>query len=248
MLLTLQLNNLLESADTTAPVLSSPTAAQFNPTALSGTVTTDEGNGTLYYYASTNSSESAATIKASGDSQAVTATGSQDVQAGFLTTGETYYLHYVHDDSSSNESNVVSSAAVTLTEDAEEESNSGGYGFWGEVESAIEQSRRNQRKMARRRSRRLKKIEDELDRELFIAEQRLEEGENREQELARLTKLVQENRKAIVQTANQQLIQTMNEAINRQTFIAMERLERELRRYQEEQEFLMAATRIILEA
>ena len=100
-------------ADTVPPVLSSPTGAETSDTTASGSVSTDEGNGVLYYYASTNSSESAATIKASGLSVGVSATGAKVVGYVGLTAATTYYAHYVQDDSSSNESNVVSSGGFT---------------------------------------------------------------------------------------------------------------------------------------
>lgn len=100
-------------ADVTAPVLSLPTASSPTDVQASGTVTTDEGNGTLYYYASENASETAATIKGSGSSQPVSTAGVQNVTVTGLTQETTYYIHYVHDDSSSNESNVVSSASFT---------------------------------------------------------------------------------------------------------------------------------------
>lgn len=101
------------AGDSVAPILTSPTGTSTGSTTGTGTVSTDEGNGTLYYYASTNSSEAATTIKASGNSQAVSSTGIQNVSFNGLTDGETYYAHYVHDDSSSNESNVVSSTSFT---------------------------------------------------------------------------------------------------------------------------------------
>lgn len=113
MLLPLLLNNLLETGDSTAPVLSSPTATATGPETATGTVTTDEGNGTLYYWFTENSSETAANIKASGESQSVTATGVQNVSVSGLTANTTYYAHYVQDDAASNESNVVSSTAIT---------------------------------------------------------------------------------------------------------------------------------------
>ncbi len=100
-------------ADATAPVLSLPTGTKTGSTTASGTVTTDEGNGTLYYYASTNSSETAATIKASGDSQAVSASGVQNVSFTGLSPSTTYYAHYVQDDAATNESNAVSSTSFT---------------------------------------------------------------------------------------------------------------------------------------
>ena len=98
--------------DVTAPVLSSPTGTETGATTASGTVTTDEGNGTLYFIATENATETAGTIKA-GSSQAVTGTGSQAVSVSGLTPETTYYLHYVHDDASSNESNVVNSSSFT---------------------------------------------------------------------------------------------------------------------------------------
>lgn len=99
--------------DVTAPVLSSPTGTKTGSTTASGTVSTDEGNGTLYFYATTNTTETAATIKASGDSQAVSGTGSQAVSFTGLTPATTYYAHYVQDDAATNESNVANSTGFT---------------------------------------------------------------------------------------------------------------------------------------
>lgn len=99
--------------DTTAPILSTPTGTKTGSTTASGTVSTDEGNGTLYFYASTNATETAATIKASGDSQAVSATGSQAVSFTTLSPSTVYYAHYVHDDAATNESNVANSISFT---------------------------------------------------------------------------------------------------------------------------------------
>lgn len=100
------------ASDTTAPVLTSPTGTATGETTASGTVSTDEANGTLYYLATTNSTESAATVKG-GSSQAVTATGSQSVSVTGLTAGTGYYLHYVHRDAAGNDSTVASSALFT---------------------------------------------------------------------------------------------------------------------------------------
>lgn len=107
--------NWVGEPDTTAPIISSPTGVQTGDTTASGTVSTDEGNGTLYYYTSTNSSETAATIKASGSSQAVSAAGTQNVTVTGLTDSTAYYLHYAQDDGATNESNVVSSTQFTTT-------------------------------------------------------------------------------------------------------------------------------------
>ena len=101
------------NADVTAPILSNPTATVTGLFTATGTVITDEGDQTLYYYASTNSTELAATIKASGSNQIVTATGTQNVSLTGLLAGTTYYLHFVQDDSANNTSNVVSTSAFT---------------------------------------------------------------------------------------------------------------------------------------
>lgn len=101
-------------ADTTAPVLSSPTGTATGTTTASGTVSTNEGNGTLYRLASINATESAATIKAAALTTAVTATGSQSVSFTGLTPGTLYYAHYVQDDAGGpNTSNVVNSTSFT---------------------------------------------------------------------------------------------------------------------------------------
>lgn len=99
-------------ADTTPPTLTSPTATATGQTTASGSVTTDEGNGTLYYLASANSTESAATVKGGG-SQAVTGTGVQNVSFTSLTAETSYYPHYVHVDAADNESNVASGSQFT---------------------------------------------------------------------------------------------------------------------------------------
>ena len=99
------------SSDVTAPILSLPTGTATSDTTASGTVTTDEGNGLLYYWATENASETAADIKTNGESQAVSASGVQNVTVSGLTESTSFYLHYVHEDDATNQSNVVSSAA-----------------------------------------------------------------------------------------------------------------------------------------
>lgn len=110
---TFTINDLGDFIDVTAPVLSTASGTTTSATTASGSVSTNEGNGTLYYYASTNSSELAATIKAGGSSQAVSTTGSQAVSFTGLTPSTAYYAHYVQDDAATNTSNVVSSTSFT---------------------------------------------------------------------------------------------------------------------------------------
>ena len=100
--------------DTTAPTLTSPTASATGATTASGSVTTDEANGTLYYLATANASESVATVKA-GSSQAVSASGVQNVTLTGLTASTSYYLHFVHTDAAANDSTVATSAQFTTS-------------------------------------------------------------------------------------------------------------------------------------
>ena len=102
------------SGDTTAPTLTSPTGTATGPTSASGTVSTNEATGSLFYLASTNASEGVATVTAAS-SQAVSATGSQSVSFTGLTASTTYYAHYVHRDAAGNDSAVATSASFTTS-------------------------------------------------------------------------------------------------------------------------------------
>lgn len=101
--------------DTTAPALSSPTAASTGTTTASGSVTTSEGNGTLYFLATVNATETVPTIKASGATQAISSTGSKAVSVTGLSPSTTYYLHFVHRDAAGNDSARVSSTSFTTS-------------------------------------------------------------------------------------------------------------------------------------
>lgn len=109
--------------DTTAPTLSSPTGAGGTLT-CSGSVGTDEANGTLYAVATASATApSAAQVKAGQDntgaaalrsvSQAVSAAGTQTIASGSCTAG-TRYLHYMHEDAAGNQSAVASSASFVV--------------------------------------------------------------------------------------------------------------------------------------
>ncbi len=92
--------------------LRSPTGVATAGSTASGTVSTDVGNGTLYWRATTNASESIATVKA-GSSQAVAATGVQNVLVTGLTPDTQYYLHFTQTTTVPEDAAVVSSAAFT---------------------------------------------------------------------------------------------------------------------------------------
>ena len=98
--------------DVTPPQLTSPIASATGSTTATGSVNTDEANGTLYFLATTNATETAATIKA-GASQAVSVTGVQGVSVTGLTAATAYYLHFLHRDAEGNDSVRATSAQFT---------------------------------------------------------------------------------------------------------------------------------------
>lgn len=115
---------LTESGDSTAPVLSSPSAGTPTSTGTTNaTVSTDEGNGTLYWAVVTNTgSATDAQLKAGSGgnivagvagSQAVSGTGTQTVSSiTGLAVGTLYQIKFLHTDAAANDSN---QASVNLT-------------------------------------------------------------------------------------------------------------------------------------
>lgn len=114
------------ASDTTAPVLTSPTDDANGSTASTGSVTTDEGNGTLYWVVTTSATApSVAQIQAGQDhtgaaaaasgSQAVTAAGVQNITPSGLSASTQYYTHYQHQDAATNDSTVSSADGFTTS-------------------------------------------------------------------------------------------------------------------------------------
>lgn len=114
------------SADETAPTLTTPSATQTGATTADLAVTTDEGNGTLYWVVTQSAtSPSIAQVQAGQDhtgttgadsgSQSVSTTGTQTAGATGLTAETTYYAHFQHTDAASNDSAVVTSASFTTS-------------------------------------------------------------------------------------------------------------------------------------
>jgi hypothetical protein len=112
------------AADVTAPVLSSPTGTATGQTTADLSVSTDEGNGTLYWVVTQSATgPSAAQVKAGQDhtgsaadangNQAVTGTGTQNANATDLTAATAYFAHYMHEDAATNQSTVATSAEFT---------------------------------------------------------------------------------------------------------------------------------------
>ena len=112
------------SGDTTAPVLTSPTAGSVTSTSVTPSVTTDEANGTAYARVYANGATPTAaqvvsgtgvTPVASASSVSVGSTGAISFAAiTGLTAGTDYELFFAHEDAAGNVSN-ASSVGFTTT-------------------------------------------------------------------------------------------------------------------------------------
>ena len=100
--------------DTVAPTLTSASASATGATTASGSVTTNEANGTLYWLVSSNPTATVAQVKA-GFSQVVTSAGVKTVTLSGLTASTNYYLHFVHTDAAGHDSAVASPAMFTTS-------------------------------------------------------------------------------------------------------------------------------------
>lgn len=110
--------------DITAPTLTLPTDAANGETAFTGTVTTNDDEGTLYWVVTQSATSPTALQVRSGQdhtgasadatsTQSVTATGLQNVSGSGLIAGTQYYAHYMHEDVAGNRSNVASADGFT---------------------------------------------------------------------------------------------------------------------------------------
>jgi hypothetical protein len=118
----------ISGPDTTAPTLSSPSGAATGKDAGSGTVTTNENNGTLYSVVTlTSTPPSAAQVKAGENASgtllasglrptlAITTTGAKTVAYTGLTSGTAYFPFFMHEDTATNQSTVAAGASFTPT-------------------------------------------------------------------------------------------------------------------------------------
>lgn len=92
--------------DSTAPILSSSSVTVTGTTTATASISTDDGNGTLYFLASGNATETSSAIKAAL-SQSVTAVGAQSISLSALDANTQYYLHVVHRNAASLDSSVA---------------------------------------------------------------------------------------------------------------------------------------------
>lgn len=98
--------------DSQAPTLTNASATQTGSTTASGSVATDEANGTLYFLVNTSSTAIVSQVQA-GSTKAVTATGVQSVSFTGLPAATLLYPHFVHVDAAGNVSEVANGAGFT---------------------------------------------------------------------------------------------------------------------------------------
>jgi hypothetical protein len=108
-----------EAADVTAPVLSAASDAANGATGASLNVTTDEGNGTLYWFVSTSASApTAADLKAGtgaaqAGSVAVSAATAFPISVTGLAAATAYYSYFLHRDLAGNDSDIAEGGGFT---------------------------------------------------------------------------------------------------------------------------------------
>ena len=122
-----------------------------------------------------------------------------------------------------------------------------GGGFWDDFETELRR-RKDEKARRLREKKKARKVKDKIERQLYLAERELESEQARKAELARINRLVARNQDFIYNLDNPLIANYMEEALAEQTFSKMERLERTLARIKEEEDFLMVATQIILDA
>ena len=117
------------AGDVTAPTLSSPVDNADGGTAATGSVDTNEGNGTLYWVVTQSATApSAAQVKAGNDhtgsaaddsgSQSVSGTGTQNLSPApsGLTSETSYFIHFMHEDAATNQSSIASGDGFTTAD------------------------------------------------------------------------------------------------------------------------------------
>ncbi len=116
----LAITNNVAAVDSTAPTLSSASGTQTGTTTANAAVTTaGDANGTLYVLVSTSATPpTAAAIKASAFSQAITTTGAKVIAYTGLTAATVYYFHFLHRDAAGNDSAILTSASFTTAASA----------------------------------------------------------------------------------------------------------------------------------
>jgi hypothetical protein len=126
-----------------------------------------------------------------------------------------------------------------------DEDNSGGWGFL--VQYELERRRKAERERRRRQlQEETEQIEAPVDKSIAQLLRKQERKDERRDEINRLKELVKSDRNQKAASAyNSKVGEAFRAAMERGTFSTLERLERELRRAQEEEEFMLVVARFL---
>ena len=105
----------IAASASTAPLLQNPTGTATSSTTGTATASTDTGGGIMYYLtlAAASAVPSASTIKSSGASQTVSATGTRTLSVTSLAAGTAYRTHIMQELGDGTQSNVVSTPSYS---------------------------------------------------------------------------------------------------------------------------------------
>ncbi|GAG42792.1 unnamed protein product, partial [marine sediment metagenome] len=140
---------------------------------------------------------------------------------------------------------ITASPTIAVTADAVAVDDAASGGFWDDFERELTRRQKDKKERLKRKEK-AKKLADKLHRELALAERAIEDEAERKAELARINRLVANSQQRIIALGSERLNMVMAEALERQTFSTMERLERSLIQVREEEQFLLMATQILV--
>ncbi len=123
-------NNIASGTITDLPHLNSPIAAADGETNYTGSVSTDDGTGMLYWAVTETVAPPTMTALKSSNSQPVTSVGIQNVSGNGLASGTTYHIHFVQENDAAIDSAPVSSAPFTSNAPSVGEPGAFGPGDW----------------------------------------------------------------------------------------------------------------------
>ena len=175
---------------------------------------------------------------------AVPATWTFNTSTGLLTvdTDEDYFGNFVVTGTNASGSDDSNSFSVTISvaevEEAEPEAFTGGWAF--EYQNEVVR-RAKKKKELEELEEKAEKIADDLERQLAIEIHQEEKDKERLAELKRLTKIAEKHEKAVTELG-ERVTKAYERAIIKQTFSAMEALERTIRQAKEEEDFLVRVT------
>lgn len=138
----------------------------------------------------------------------------------------------------------VSSPTETVEEEVEKAIVGGGG--WAYLYDYEYEYRKKKKKELKELQEKAERIQNKLDRELALELRKQEKEQYRIEELRRLTKLAEDHQEELKQVVSQKALKAVESAIIKQTYSAMERMEREIAKAREEEAFLMQAASIIL--